>query len=323
MCGDNMKTNTEKEMFEEIKKILDGEEGESKEDIEIKLALYVYIKLAKLKSCDERIYFGNKQEIARCIRESRRDSVEIDRAIRKRKLTCISLSHLYKKTLNSIGIKCDVVQEDLIDAHLNNVITLKNGKKITADLQQDLYRIQARMKPLFFGENEISKDKLTQMLIDIGYVDRKEDFRNHTLWKVKKRVEGLDLDEALKEMLESKETYEGMESVEASEAYKYYNAVRIQILGNERTYQFPCFLKDEEGRKIGYTFCIYADTGDYRKVMPYLYSKKRGRMIPTSLELLEEMEDEGLQLGKNKSSKKVRKLKKYMKQFEKNVQEER
>ena len=323
MCGDNMKTNTEKEMVEEIKRILDGEEGESKEDIEIKLALYVYIKLAKLKSCDERIYFGNKQEIARCIRESRRDSVEIDRAIRKRKLTCISLSHLYKKTLNSIGIKCDVVQEDLRDAHLNNVITLKNGKKITADLQQDLYRIQAKMKPLFFGENEISKDKLTQMLIDIGYVDSKEDFRNHTLWKVKKRVEGLDLDEALKEMLESKETYEGMESVEASEAYKYYNAVRIQILGNERTYQFPCFLKDEEGRKIGYTFCIYADTGDYRKVMPYLYSKKRGRMIPTSLELLEEMEDEGLQLGKNKSSKKVRKLKKYMKQFEKNVQEER
>ena len=87
-------TEIEKKIYEEVENILNGEEGESKEDIEIKLALYVYIKLAKLKSCDERIYFGNKQEIARCIRESKRDSVEIDRAVRKRKLTCISLSHL-------------------------------------------------------------------------------------------------------------------------------------------------------------------------------------------------------------------------------------
>ena len=61
------------------------------------------------------------------------------------------MSHLYKKILNSIGIKCDVVQEDLRDAHLNNLITLKSGKKITADLQQDLYRIQAKMKPVFFS----------------------------------------------------------------------------------------------------------------------------------------------------------------------------
>lgn len=310
-------TEIEKKLYEEVENILNGEEGESKEDIEIKLALYVYIKLAKLKSCDERIYFGNKQEIARCIRESKRDSVEIDRAVRKRKLTCISLSHLYKKILNSIGIKCDVVQEDLRDAHLNNLITLKSGKKITADLQQDLYRIQAKMKPVFFGENEISKDKLTQMLIDIGYVDSKEDFRNNKLGKVKKKVKDLSLDEALKEMLESKETYEGMEFMEAAEAYKYYNAVRVLVLESEKIYQIPCFLKDENGKKIGYTFCIYADTGDYKKVMPYLYSKKRGKMIPTSLELLAELENEGLQLGKDKSSKKVRRLKKYMKELEK------
>ena len=310
-------TEIEKKLYEEVENILNGEEGETKEDIEIKLALYVYIKLAKLKSCDERIYFGNKQEIARCIRESKRDSVEIDRAVRKRKLTCISLSHLYKKILNSIGIKCDVVQEDLRDAHLNNLITLKSGKKITADLQQDLYRIQAKMKPVFFGENEISKDKLTQMLIDIGYVDSKEDFRNNKLGKVKKKVKDLSLDEALKEMLESKETYEGMEFMEAAEAYKYYNAVRVLVLESEKIYQIPCFLTDENGKKIGYTFCIYADTGDYKKVMPYLYSKKRGKMIPTSLELLAELENEGLQLGKDKSSKKVRRLKKYMKELEK------
>ena len=318
----------EKRLYEEVENILSGKEGESKEDIEIKLALYLYIKLAELKSCDERIYFGNREEIARCIRESRRDSMEISRAVRKRKLTCISLSHLYKKVLKNIGIECDVVQEDLRDVHLNNVITLKSGRKIPVDLQQDLYRIQAKMKPLFFGENEISEERLAQMLIEIGYVKSKEDFRNNKLRKVKKKVKDLSLDEALKEMLESKETYEGMEFMEAAEAYKYYNAVRIQILGNERTHQFPCFLKDEKGKKIGYTFCIYADTGDYRKVMPYLYSRKRGKMLPTSLELLEELEGQGLQLGKNRASKKVRRLKKYMKQFEKNreeknIQEER
>lgn len=323
-----MKANTEKEMVEEIKRILDGEEGESNEDIEIKLALYLYIKLAELKSCDERIYFGNREEIARCIRESRRDSMEISRAVRKRKLTCISLSHLYKKVLKNIGIECDVVQEDLRDVHLNNVITLKSGRKIPVDLQQDLYRIQAKMKPLFFGENEISEERLAQMLIEIGYVKSKEDFRNNKLRKVKKKVKDLSLDEALKGMLESKETYEGMEFVEASEAYKYYNALRIQILGNEKIHQFPCFLKDEKGRKIGYTFCIYADTGNYKKVMPYLYSRKRGKMLQTSLELLAELENEGLQLGKNKSSKKVRRLKKYMKELEKDreknyIEEER
>ena len=310
-------TEIEKRVYEEVENILSGKEGESKEDIEIKLALYIYIKLAELKSCDERIYFGNREEISRCIRESREDSMEINRAIKKRKLTCISLSHLYKKMLNNIGIKCDVEQEDLSDPHLNNVITLKNGRKIPVDLQQDLHRIQTKMKPMFFGENKISEEKLTQMLIDLGYVKSKEDFRNNKLGKVKKKVKDLSLDEALKEMLESKETYEGMEFMEAAEAYKYYNAVRVLVLESEKIYQIPCFLKDENGKKIGYTFCIYADTGDYKKVMPYLYSKKRGKMIPTSLELLAELENEGLQLGKDKSSKKVRRLKKYMKELEK------
>ena len=323
-----MTNNVENKIFEEVKSLLKGKEGESKEDIEMKLALYIYIKLAEMKSCDERIYFGNRQEITRCIRESRRDSMEINRALRKRKLTCISLSHLYKKILNSIGIECDVVQEDPKDAHLNNVITLKSGRKIPVDLQQDLYRIQTKMKPVFFGENEISKEKLTQMLIDIGYVDSKEDFRNNTLGKVKKEIEKLDLDEALKVMLESKETYEGMESIEPSEAYKYYNAVRMRILGNKKTCQFPCFMKNKKGETTGYTFCIFADTGDYRKVTPYLYSRKKGPMLPTSLEVLGKLENQGLKLGKNRLSKKVKKLKKYMRQEEKSreendIQEER
>lgn len=317
-----MKDRMEKEIFEEVKRILEGKEGESKEDIEIKLALYIYIKLAKLKSCDERIYFGNREEISRCIRESREDSKKIDRAIRKRKLTCISLSHLYKNMLNNIGIECDVVQEDLSDPHLNNVITLKSGRKITVDLQQDLHRIQARMKPKLFGKNEISEEKLIQMLIDLGYVKSKEDFRDNKLERLKRKIEDLSLDEALKVVLESKETFEGMESVEPSEAYKYYNAVRVLIFESEKIYQFPCFFKDKRGKKIGYTFCIYADTGDYRKVMPYLYSKKRGRMLPTSLELLGDLESQGLQLGKNKVLKKVRKMERYIRQYQKDREEE-
>lgn len=298
-------------------------------DKEIKRALYAYITLGKMKSFDERYFFGNVFTRGKAIAEAKKDRKDIDKVAGKRKIVCVTLSYLYREVLRSLGINSFIEQDNEFDDHINNVIVLKNGKAIMADLQLDLYCLHTKMRPRFFkalGKNNIlPQEKLDNMLIELGYIDSTKDYRDNIILSLKERVKDLPPEDALKIIMESKETYSGMEGIETSEAYKYYVALLENVVDEKtakKIFQISCAKTDRNGNESSYTFCIFPDTGDYRTVMPYMYSIKNGRMLPCDLETLQKLESDGLKLGNFRTERRVRKLKKYMSENEKSKEKE-
>ena len=316
-------SNPAKELLDKIiNEISENIYNGSDEDIEIKLALHVYIMLGKMKSVDERIYWGNRKILYRLVKQSRKDSKSIDKLATKRKLTCISIANLYKKVLNSLGIECEVVRGEPPDVHLDNVITLKSGRKIFADLQLDLYNIKTGRSLECFraiGKEDFLKDDiLTHYLMDVGYVFDGESYRQNKTEDLKRRIELLSEKEALAGIVGSEEVYKGIENLDVSEAYVYYKEMIAMLLGKERfknIYEFPCYVIDKHGEPKYSTFCIFADTGNYKTLIPYLYSKKHGRMLVCDLKTLDKLQNEGLHLGGTRLSRGGRKINNYIDRF--------
>ena len=290
-----------------------------KEKVEIKKALYVYIILGKMKSTDERIYWGNEKSARDVIKQSKEDCKDLDVLARRKKLTCISISYLYKEILNRLGIECDVVNLDEHNVHVKNVIRLDTGRGLLVDLQQDLSNIQSKRKLEFFktlGSDDFLKDHLlTYYLMQIGYVFDEQDYRNEDIEIVKKRVRNLPVKEVISTIVGSNEIFKGIQNMEVPEAYIYYKEVIDYILGNDRekdVYRFPCYILDGKNNPRYNTFCIFQDTGNHRTLIPYLYSKKHGRMLKCDLETLEGMQEDGLFFGSSKLSKGGIKIRKYI-----------
>ncbi len=311
---------TAKEMMKKIvDEIPESVYKGSPEEIEIKIALYVYIELGKMKSIDEKVYWGNGKTVYRVIEQSRKDSKDIDVLARKRKLTCISIANLYKEVLNRLGIECKTVRFDPPDVHLDNIITLKSGRKIFAGLQSDINNIKTRRRLGYFTaigkEDFLQEDVLAHYLMEVGYVFDNESFRENQIDDIKTRVEFMEPRDALAVVVGSDEVYKGIKGLDVSEAYFYYRNAIEQALGDKRfgkIYRFPCYTLDKNNEPDFSTFCIFADTGNYRTITPYLYSKKHGRMLVCDLETLGRLEDQGLHFGNSIFTRGKRKLENYI-----------
>lgn len=315
---------TRNELVEKLRRDMPEFEG-TDEEKEIKTALYIYIELGKMKSFDERYFFGNSKLVRQSEREAVEDSGNIDKIAGKRKILCITMTHLYKAILAEFGIESEIITEmterNTID-HMTNMIKLKSGKKIIADSQLDMYRVQTGLSLNHFGcENEYTNDvinpeDLTNMLIKLGYIKSKEDYRDEKVEKIKERIEGLSIDEAVDVILNSPEIYDG-NAIENVEAYKYYYSTLKTLLPKDfgkRVYQFVCSKKTEGGDKVDYTFGIYTtDRKGIGDIRIYLYSKREGRLLGCDLENLIKLEDEGLRIGRNDAERPVKGLKKAIK----------
>lgn len=323
---------TKKELVEKFRREMPEFTG-TEEEVEIKRALYVYIQLAKMKSFDEKFFFGNILLLNKTLTQSRKDKKNLDKVANKKKITCITLSHLYKAILNDLGISCEIYKEDPDNLHLNNIITLKSGRRILADTQLDLYRIQTRLKLRHFyplGEDFITFEDLTKMLIEVGYIRDGDDYRDCEIRRIQEELEGLGAVDALSKVVENKEVYKGLKGLEPSEAYKYYYSIIKTILGKKRLggyYQFACELRKDNKPANKYTFCVFLDTNDWHTIKPYFYSQKEGRLIPCDLERIKELEKQGLHLdlysGARKLKKYAREKAKFLEKSKKEDEEER
>ena len=66
------------ELIEKFRKEMPEFTG-TEEEKEIKKALYVYIELAKMKSFDERYFFGNILSVSRTMTQARREKKDLDK----------------------------------------------------------------------------------------------------------------------------------------------------------------------------------------------------------------------------------------------------
>ena len=315
---------TKSELVEKLKKEMPEFTG-TDEEKEIKTALYIYVELGKMKSFDERYYFGNSKMIRQAEREALLDKTDPNKIAKKKKIICITMTHLYKAILDDFGIESQTITEmterNTIN-HMTNILNLKSGKRIMADAQLDMHRIQTGLSLKFFGckseydTDVISDEKLTDMLVEIGYIRSKDDYRDEKIKKIKNKIEGLDLNEAVRTILNSPEIYEVNENLGEVEAFKYYYNILKMLKPDElgkNLFQFKCSKKIEGQEQPEYSFGIYSNAKDIEDLQIYLYSKKKRRLLECDLNKLAELEDNGLQIGRNKVGKATRQLYKFIK----------
>ena len=165
-----------------------------------------------------------------------------------------------------------------------------------------MYRIQTGRQLKKFGiqasprSKEFSEEELTKMLIEVRYINSKEDYRDAKLDSVKRDIQGMDVDTSIKFISSDERVYGGLENLGEVEADRYYKGiVATMFSGKDRgkITQMKCYKKTENGDK--YSFLLFVNG---KKPSVYLYSPKSKRIVECSLETLTELEDEGLQIGK-------------------------
>lgn len=315
-----------KELVEELKRKMPVFSG-TDEEKEIKTALYIYIELGRMKEFDESYYFGNSKDIRRVMSDAVRNSENPDKISKKRKIICVTMAHLYKSILEDFGIQSRVVTKLFENGqieHMSNIIDLKSGKSISADAQLDMFRVQTGMCLKNFGsESEYNTDvikteQLIQMLIDVGYIKDKDDFRDGKIEEVKGKIDGLNCNEAVSAILNSPEIYGENRNQGVVEAHKYYFSILKMLLPDDfgrDVFLFQCS-KQREEKEQDFSFGIYANVDNVEDLQVYLYSKNKGRLLACDLENLISLQNQGLKIGKNDVQRPVKILKSKMKKFE-------
>lgn len=305
-----------KEVIEELKKEMPTFTG-TDEEIEIKTALYLYTKVAKLKEFDERYFWGNQKARDIAYKQSIADSKNMDEVIKKRKITCVTISTLYKYILQEFGINSQVIKEIPEDPHVNNIVHLKNGKKIRADIQMDMYRIQTKMRIENFNYlyewDQMSEYDMDELLKEVGYIEKENDYKDETIQNIREEICGKNIPEILNQIMKNEEIAEGIENAGIIEAYRYYKSVFKMLLPEklrEYIHQFQVRTPKKDSDEYQYSFCIYGIDKKTKETKIFLYSEKNKQMLECDVDTLMQMEKDGLILGRTEKETDVKILKK-------------
>lgn len=312
-----------KELIEELKNKMPTFTG-TDEEIEIKTALYLYVEVAKLKEFDEKYYWGNQKARDIAYKQSIEDSKNIEQITKKRKITCVTISTLYKYVLQEFGINNQVIKEIPEDPHVNNIIHLKNGKKIRADIQMDMHNIQTKMRIENFNylkEEKMPNRVLDEMLKEIGYVEKETDYKNDKIKSAKQQIYGENIPEILKQIIKNEDISEGIENAGIIEAYRYYKSVFKILLPEhigEDVFQFQVKSPKKESDEYQYSFCIYGLDRKTKETKIFLYSEKNRQMLECDTDTLNKMQKNGLILGRTEKEAGVKILKRVIAKQQKN-----
>jgi len=167
---------------------------------EIEIAKYIYIELGKIKSYDEKYFFGNSKTRNKIYRLAKSTPNRINETMKKRRVVCVSLSYLYRELLKRFDIKSYINYPDIEGDHVNVTICLNDGTNVKADLQLDLPMIQTNMKTRYFGTkergdeaegfSEISDEENVEIDKRIHYINDKNDYRDEEIKKLKQSCQG-------------------------------------------------------------------------------------------------------------------------------------
>ena len=294
-------------------------------------ARYIYIELGKQRRFDTRYYYGNTSTRKRIYNEAQLARSNPKKLRNKRTIICVTLSEIYKRALEQVGIDCDVVQNGTFgDKHVIPVVTLNDeirGKmRIRADLQQDLEAIQTGMETVEFGTinryerdyNVISEIELKRIDQKIGYI--KDDYRDIDIYRARSEVRDMDANESLRYIFQNSNLFANTSFNGQVERRKYFRFLLDTVIPHytdKKVFIISCYREKEnadelepDSEKRDFTLCAYSYEKD--DVNAYLYSEKEERFLPVSLEKLDELQDEGLVLGVGRKKKGANLLKKFI-----------
>jgi hypothetical protein len=307
-----------KEIIEHLKQNMPNFQGKQ-EEIEAKTALYIYIELGKMKSFDEKYYFGNSKTRRKIYRLAERQENNVDAIANQRKIICVTLTYLYCSILREFGIHV-ITSAPEEGGHIYPIITVNDKNVFVADLQCDLENIQTKSRLKHFGYNvetpinrldSTNQDTLTEMLIEIGYITSEADYKDEEIEILAKKVKCMNPHEALKTILDDEKLYYGNEDMESVEINKFYKRIlgkSVPTFFERRIFAFNCYREKEDGQR-DYTLCTFSEEDT---IKPYLFSKKDKKFVSVEISKIRELEEEGLKIGANSKENGVKKLKKYM-----------
>ena len=305
-----------KELVEELKQNIPDFTG-TEEEKELKTALYVYVELAKRKVFDTRFY-GNIKQREKAVRESIANSTNIDESVKKRRITCISMASLYSSMLEEFGINSMVCSDDADYGqitHRNNMIITKSVRRYEVDCQRDMENIQTKRRLQWFAIKKscwetIPPEKLTEMLIEVGYIENEKDYQDDVIAKLASELKDEDNVAAqMRQILENKEIYEATKNAGVIEARQYYDSVLQTIIPESKldmeAYEIKSFMCRKKKNKddYDYTFGIYGIDKVTDDVQVYMYSAKKKRPLHCDIETLKRLKENGLILGRSEKDR--------------------
>jgi hypothetical protein len=307
-----------KEIIEQLRQNMPDFQGND-EEVEIKVALYIYVELGKMKSFDEKYYFGNSGTQRKIYDLAERSKRNIEEIVGKRKLICVSLTHLYCDLLKEFGIYA-VASEPEEGGHIHPIVVTKNKRTFIADLQLDLENIQtkSRLEHFEYTEDstrniqaECNQKAVTEMLIEMGYIQNEKDYKNEEIEKLKEETKNKNPHEALRIIMEDKALYQGNEEMDIVEVNKFFKGTLKKVIPHflrKRIFAFNCYREREE-KERDYTLCVFSEEDT---IVPYIYSKKDRQFFKVGIQKMQQLEEEGLNFGAKQKEDGSKKLKKYI-----------
>ena len=313
---------TKKQLVDKFKQNMPEFTG-TEEEKQLKTALYIYVELGKHKSFDEKYYFGNSDTKKKIYKLAQRESNNIEEIINKRKIICLSLTNLYSEILKEFDISAIPTEPDE-DGHINTTIITTKNNKYAADLQLDLENIQTKSKLRNFkyvgnidkeNKAEFDDDKLTNMLIEVGYINNEKEYKNHEINRLKAKVKNKTAKEALKIFVKDEDIYKDNEEMDIIELNKFYRGVLRKIVPShldKRIFLFSCYKLNESNEK-DYTCCTFTSGVNVEDLKVYLFSKKKRRFLEADIDKLDKLVKDGLVLGAKPGELGTKLLKKHLK----------
>lgn len=240
---------------------------------EEKIIRYVYLDLGKRFSFDLNFAFGNSK-IKRNIYKKSKDIDTLENAIEIYEGNCKVISNVLKYVLKKIGV--DITTE-VVDnlytkcPHVYNIITQKDGKRYSVDLQMDLKNIQSHSftkryglsldteKPPIFKRFDIEK-----MDRELGYIDDIHYYSDDYLYMLKADLDLFsDYGEKIKFLLEHIDICENKQIKYAERKWNHESILRK-------------VLSKKELKKIQLIDCYVIEKGE-KKYMNYIAVDNKGK----------------------------------------------
>lgn len=268
---------------------------------EIEIAKYIYIELGKIKSYDDKYFFGNSKTKSKIYRLARNTPNRINETMKKKKIVCVSLSYLYRELLKRFNIKSYINYPDIEGDHVNVVICLNDGNNIKADLQLDLLMIQTKMKTRYFGTkergeekegfSEISNEENIKIDKRIHYINDEKDYRDEEIEKLKQNCQGKSPKEISELIINNHKVNNLPTDMGYVERSKYYIGLFRLCMPRKKFDISHCYRYDktdneEQDKKYKMILGVY-DKGN--SITTYTFSERANGFIPVEPSVLKQI----------------------------------
>lgn len=257
---------------------------------EEKLIRYVYLDLGQRFSFDLRFAFGNTKT-RRNIYTKSKNKEKLENAIATGEGNCRIIANILKYVLQEIGVN---ITTQTVETpypskcpHVYNIITQKDGKKYSVDLQMDLENIQSHSFTRKYGLSVdginpriLKRFDIEKMDRELGYIDDEHYYADDYLYMLKSDVDYFsDYGEKIKFVLENIDICEN-KNIKYAERKWHHESILRKVLSKQdlnKIHMLDCYV--EENGKKKYINYIEVDNKEKREIYVYDIEQNGYKMI--------------------------------------------